>query len=583
MRFWLLDKVALGSLSGLAATRGGRMPKSWMPACAGMTGLVGRSLFCLILLCGFAGLAQPAMAAEKGDCGTIVVPTGIGISSGSDITSFNPLLADSLYNAGAAYMLYLQLIWINGRTGEIDWSRSLASAVSSPDNGTTYNVTLRPWHWSDGVPVTTADIAYTFKLMKELGSTYVGYGAGGMPDIIKSFNIISPTQFQVVLTRRVNPTWYIYNGLGQLMPLPAHSWGRHTLNEIYQSQSTPAFFNVVDGPLMAKRLDIGLDLVMVPNPAYEGPKLHLTKLIFKFLESDGATLQAVESNDIDMANAPIALWNAVQHLPGIHLVSLAPALSYNETQLNLKNPDVAFFKDVRVRDAIADAINQPEMIQLIDHGLGVAIYGPVPPEPPTFLSPEMRAGHYPVGYDPQESRNLLRQAGYTPGPDGIMQKNGKKLEFNYLSLTGDAMIEQMTEMMQGYLAKVGIRMNVREVEFNQMIALLTNPNAKWQAAGLGQSVAGYPTGEDLFGTNSFENSGGYSNPLMDKLIADSTDKPGLGGLFAYENFASAQQPVIFMEVGNVSMLVRNRIHGAENFIDPAYNYYPDQLYCTASD
>jgi peptide/nickel transport system substrate-binding protein len=539
-----------------------------------------RVKYLLVLLPLFA-LASSAFAADPDDCGTIVVPTGIGITSGADITSFNPLLADSLYNAAAANLMYAGLIWINGHTEEIDWSRSLASAISSPDNGTTYNVTLRPWRWSDGVPVTTADVAYTFQLIKQLGATYVGFGAGGMPNIIKSLNIISPTQFQVVLTRRVNPTWYIYNGLEQLMPLPAHSWGKHSLNEIYQSQSTPAFFNVVDGPLRVQRLDIGLDLVMVPNAGYEGPKLHFQKLIFKFLESDGATLQAIESGDTDMANAPIAIWNAVQHLPGIHIVHLTPALSYNLSQLNLRNPDVAFFRDVRVRDAIQDAINEPEMIQLIDHGLGVAIYGPVPPVPATFLSPEMRAGKYPVGYDPQKARALLREAGFTPGPDGIMQKDGKPLTFTYLSLTGDVMLDEMTEMMQAYLAKIGIRMKVREIEFNQLIALLTNPNAKWESAGLGQSMGGFPSGEDLFGTSSYENAGGYSDPKMDKLISESTDQPGLAGLYAYENYASAQQPVIFMELATISMLVRDRIHGAQNFIDPAYNYYPDQLYCPA--
>ena len=478
-------------------------------------------------------------------------------------------------------MMFAPLIWLNGNTLKIDWSRSLASSITSPDNGTTYDVTLRPWHWSDGVPVTTADVAYTFKLIKALGTTYSGFGAGGMPDIVKSLNILSPTQFQVVLTHQVNPDWFTLNGLGQFLPLPQHSWDKYTLNQIYQSQSTPEFFRVVDGPLKAARLDVGLDLVMVPNPGFEGPKVHFDRLIFKFLESDGATLQAVESDDIDMADAPITLWNAVQHLPGIHLINLPPSLSYNLTQLNQKNPDVAFLKDVRVREAIADAINQPEMVKLIDHGLGITIYGPVPPEPPTFLSPEMRAGNYPVGYDPAKSRELLRQAGFVPGPDGIMRKDGKKLSFTYLALTGDAMIEQMTEMTQDYLAKVGIQMKVRQIEFNQMLALLNNPTADWQAAGLGQTTAGYPTGEDLFGTHSFENSGGYSDPKMDRLIAQSTDKPGLGGLYDYENYASAQQPVIFLEVSDISMLVRDRIQGAENFIDPAYNYYPDALYCSA--
>ncbi len=523
-----------------------------------------------------------AHADQKGDCGTIVLPTGIGTTSGADVTSLNPLLSDSLYNAQSANLMYLGLIWIN-RFAQIDWPRSLASAISTPDNGTTYNVTLRPWHWSDGVPVTTADVAYTLKLIKELGTDFVGYGAGGMPDIIKALNIVSPTQFQVVLKRRVNPTWFIYNGLSQLQPLPEHSWNKYTLDQIYQMQSTPAFFDVVDGPLKTLRLDLGLDLIMVPNPAYEGPKMHFEKLVFKFIESDGQTLQAVEAGDVDMANVPTALWGAVQHLPGIHIVKLAPQLGWNYIALNFRNPDVAFFNDVRVRQAMADALNQDAMIQYVDHGAGQKILGPVPPVPPTFLSPEMRAGHYPVGYDPAKARALLAQAGYTPGPDGVMQKNGKKLSFVFLMLTGDDHIEQMTEEIQAEFRAVGIAMKVREIEFNQMLALLDSASStSWQAAQLAMTAGGYPTGEDLFGTGGFYNQGGYSDKKMDALIKQSTDEPGLDGLFAYENYTSAQQPIIFFATESYAVLERDRIHGMENFIDPAGQFSPEQLYCTGA-
>jgi len=501
------------------------------------------------------------------------------VASSADITSFNPLLVDSAYNQEAASLMYLGLIWINGNTEQIDWSRSLASAITSPDNGTTFDVTLRPWHWSDGVPVTPWDEAYTLRLIRALGTTYVGYGAGGMPDIIQSFAILGPERFRVVLKRRVNPTWFIYNGLSQLSPLPAHSWGRYTLDQIWQQQSSPAFFNVIDGPLFAVRLDIGQDLVMVPNPAFEGPGLHFKRLIFKFVESDGSAVQQLEAGDIDAANVPDALWNAVQHLPGITLTVLPPGADYNEIQLNMRNPDVAFFRDVKVREAMADAIDQQTMIRLIDHGLGVAIYGPVPPVPPTFLSPQMRQGHYPVGYDPAAARALLAQAGYTPGPGGIMQKDGKALSFTYLMLGGDAVIEQIAEITQADLAQIGIRMRIREIEFNQMLALLNNPSADWQAAGLAQSLTGYPTGEDLFETGSFENSGGYSDAQMDRLIAASTDRPGLAGLYAYENYASAQQPVIFQEREQTAVLARDTLHGIQNFVDAFGNYYPDQLTC----
>jgi peptide/nickel transport system substrate-binding protein len=531
-----------------------------------------RKMDCLVAaLLAITLLATPALADQKGDCGTIIIPTGLGVASGADVTSLNPLLSNSTYNLQAGDLMYLGLIWIN-RFAQIDWSRSLASAIATPDQGTTYNVTLRPWHWSDGVPVTTADIAYTFKLIKELGSTYPGYGAGGMPDIIKSLNIISPTQFQVVLKRQVNSTWFIYNGLGQLLPLP---------DQIWQNQSTPAFYNVVDGPLKTQSLDIGLDLAMVPNQAYEGPQMHFEKLVFKFIESDGATLQAVEAGDVDMADVPFAVWNAVQHLPGIYIVKLPPAFSWNYITLNFRNPQVAFFKDVRIRDAMQDALNQAAMVKYVQHGLGVEVLGPVPPVPPTFLSPQMRAGIYPVGYNPAKARALLEQAGYTPGPDGVMQKNGQRLSFVFLLLTGDDFIQEMTEEIQAEFRAVGIEMKVREIEFNQLLALLdSGSTTSWQAAGLGTSTGGYPTGEDFFTTGGYDNSGGYSDPTMDKLIAESTDKPGLDGLFAYENYASAQQPVIFFATSSIAVLVRNRIHGMADFINPAFSYSPEQLYCT---
>jgi peptide/nickel transport system substrate-binding protein len=533
-------------------------------------------LFLLIL----ASAPATHAAAPVQDCGTIVVPTGIGVGNGADITSMNPLLSSSLYNQQAASLLYQSLIWLNASTGTIDWSRSIANSVSTPDNGTTYNVTLRPWHWSDGVPVTTADVAYTFKLIKEFGTTYAQYGAGGMPDIVKALNIVSPTQFQLVLTHRVNPTWFIYNGLSQLSPLPEHSWGKYSVDEIFQGQSSPAFFSVVDGPLQAKRLDIGLDLVLVPNPAYDGPISHFHRLIFKFLASDGAALQGVEAGDLDMANAPAPLWRAVQHLPGLNLTTLPPVAAYGEIALNFRNPAVPFFRDVRVREAMADAIDQATMIKLVDHGHGVEIYGPVVPEPPTFLSPEMKAGIYPVGYDPAKARALLQAAGYRPGPDGIMRKDGKELSFVYLMLSGDAANEQVTELTQADLLKIGIHMKVREIEFNQLVALLENPKADWQAAGLGETTAVYPSGEEVFSTGAGQNAGGYSDAKMDRLITTSTETPGLSGLYAYENYASAQQPVIFQAAGLPSVLSRDTIHGVKNFVDAGGNYYPDQLYCS---
>lgn len=522
---------------------------------------------------------MPAMQPEN--CGTVIVPTGIGIGTGADVTNFNPLLTNSLYNAEASSLMFQPLLWINGATLQIDWSRSIASAVTTPDQGQTYDVKMRPWQWSDGVPVTSADVAYTWKLIQSFGATYSGYGAGGMPDIVKQFQIVGPEEFRVVLKRQVNPQWFIMNGLTQFLPLPEHVWKAYTPDEIYERQSDVGFFQVVDGPLKPQALNVGQDLVLTPNPQWPFAKLDFDSLIFKFVDTDGATVQQFEDGELDMINIPFGLWNAVQHLPGARVIRLPTPLDYDTLVLNFRNPKVAFFRDVRVRQAMEDAIDQKEMVQLLDHGVGAEHWGPVPTQPPTFLTPAMQAGHYPVGYDPAHARALLEEAGYRPGADGIMRKDGNKLEFTFLDTTGSIQGAQVTLMIQAYLRRIGIEMRVREVEFNQLLALLNDPHADWQATATGAPLADYPTGENSYKTGSFENSGGYSDPTMDKLIDESTDQPGLAGLYAYETYASAQQPVVFMERQGVAMLAHNRIKGAAGFVDQLYNYYPEKLYCEA--
>jgi peptide/nickel transport system substrate-binding protein len=88
----------------------------------------------------------------------------------------------------------------------------------------------------------------------------------------------------------------------------------------------------------------------------------------------------------------------------------------------------------------------------------------------------------------------------------------------------------------------------------------------------------YPTGEAMLATAAGENNGAYSDPEMDRLIAASIGKPGLGGLYAYEAYAAAQQPVIFLPTEKHLDLVSGRIHGVDAYGDGAL-LAPDALYC----
>jgi peptide/nickel transport system substrate-binding protein len=190
------------------------------------------ALFCLTLAALLPG--QRANAGDPMDCGVVVLPPGIGIGPSEDITSLNPLFVDSIYNQQAAWLLYPELVWVN-RFHQIDWRRSLASAITTPDGGQTYQL----------------------RLIRQLGETWPGYGGGGMPGIIKQLTVQDATHFTIELTHRANPEWFIYNGLTALIPLPEHAWRRYNIGQLEQLQSAPAFFDVVDGPLKIAKLDVG--------------------------------------------------------------------------------------------------------------------------------------------------------------------------------------------------------------------------------------------------------------------------------------------------------------------------------------
>jgi peptide/nickel transport system substrate-binding protein len=540
----------------------------------------GMRFLSLVLSCSL--LATPALAQKNaGDCGTVVIPPGLGIGPGADVTSFNPLFLTSLYNQEASSLIFEQLLWFND-SHEIDWAHSIASAVTTPDNGKTYDVTLRPWSWSDGVPVTSADVLYAFQLIRDYGTNYAAYGQGGIPYIIASMTAPDASHIHIVLTHAVNPQWFIYNGLAQLQPLPEHVWSKFTPDEIWQGQSDPKFFRVADGPLLLKKLTVGVDAEFVPNPLYGGGKMHFSRFVMKFENSEGQELQAVESGDLDMSNIPFDLYDKATHLPGNYTVTMRPSYSWEEISPNMLNKSTPYFADVRVRQAMADAIDENRIIQLAMHGHGEAVRGPVPPYPPSFLSPDERAGNYPVGYNPAKAKALLAAAGFSPGPDGILQKNGKPFSFVLQIPAGQALRIEMAETVQQDLRAVGIDMQVRQVEFNQLLTEMVNEPQAWQAILIAEDIGAYPTGEELFATGGYLNNTGYSNPQMDKIIAQSTDEPGMGGLFAYEDFASAQEPLIFLPDEVYSVLVRNGLHGVEDFLNTfGYNWAPEKLYCDA--
>ena len=551
-----------------------RFPLSRLRERAGVRGL--RRAACVMAT--LAALAAPARAAPP--CGTIVIPGGLGVTAPEPVTGLNPMIGSSLYGGQIQGLLFRPLIWVAG-DGTIDKQLSMEQSIDVSDDGLTYHVTMKPWLWSDGAPVTADDVAYMFELARKEGDLYAAKGTADMPDIIKAFTVTGPLSFDVTLTHKVGQQGFILNGLAQLQPLPRHAWGKTSIDEMWRRQTDLSFFKVVDGPYSVTRYTIGRYLVLRANPHYSGePKPQIEKIVEDFLEGVDP-LRALQAGETDATNIPYTVWSAATKLPGFKIDAAPETFGFDYLGLNYRNPAVSFFRDVRVRQAIADSIDQKLIVSLVFHGQAEVRHTPLSPQlQKQFFSPAALAGQWPVGYDPAKARALLDAAGWKPGPDGVRMKDGKQLAFDFVFPSGADYITQEIEIIQQGLAAVGIRMNASELTFSQMLPLVFGPPTGWQAFTLGWSSGPWPDIMPQFGTNGTDNQVGYSDPKMDAIGTQIVLANGPEPVQDFSDYVAAQQPVIFLPKLRQTMLVRDGLEGFDRAFFPTSSWALEYLHLT---
>ncbi len=530
----------------------------------------------LLLLVILLAVAPPGGAWAAAGCGTVVLPAGLGQSDPQGVTSLNPLLTTSVYNKEIIYQIYRPLVWID-RNVAYDPELSLASAVETPDGGQTWRMTIKPWLWSDGVPVTAADVVFTFDLIRRIGPAYVWYKVGGIPNLIDHVVALSPHEVELKLTRKVNPDWFLRLGLGNTFsPLPEHVYRGLSVREMRMRQTDPKLFAVSDSAFLLADYQVGRHLTLVPNPLYGGQHPHIKRLVIDFLEG-GNALQALRSGEIDAANVPFRLWNLARSLPGLRTARLDGPFGYLSMMMNFQSHHAPFLNDLRVRQAIATAINQKEIIALAFHGQDQEIHGPVPIAMTAFLSAQAKAGYSNLDYNPARARALLDAAGWKPGPDGIRVRDGQRLAFN-IEVSAGVVDRLITlQVIQRNLAAVGIAMDIRGVEFNELFATLNGNGHDWDSIMIGWTVENFPDSQEFFSSDGTQNYGHFRDARVDALNEAVINTAGDQALHEVQDYIAQLQPFIFLPTGRISALARVGLDGVRAMISPTGGWSPELL------
>lgn len=266
---------------------------------------------------------------------------------------------------------------------------------------------------------------------------------------------------------------------------------------------------VLTGPFKVERFQLDQELSVVSHQEYWGSPPKLDRAIYTYLPDNNSRTLALQSGDIDIAVniAPesVATVNADSSL----VVRSAPPIYLEFLYLNHRRES---WKDQRVRQAIALAIDRPGLVQAVTHGQGTVASGPFPP---IMLTCDHLPG-YP--FDPEQARELLGAAGYRDlDGDGIVGKDGNDLSMTLLTYRQRPELPPMAEAIQANLRQIGIQVNIQMVEQIDSVLQQGDWDGAMYFVTMGISGDPYLNLSQYFGTGGSANFGGYSSPRVDDL------------------------------------------------------------------
>ncbi len=309
--------------------------------------------------------------------------------------------------------------------------------------GLAVTLKLRPdLAWGDGVPVTTRDLMFTWRLALDPKS---GFSNNHPWERASAIDVID-AHTAVLHLKRVSVDYNIWDGL-----LPEHlekaaaASGDYIHTTLYsRAPTTPGLYN---GPFMVTQYQSGAQIVLEPNPHWAGHTPGFKRIIIRTIDNTAALEANLESGDIDMApgDAPALTIDQVLALqkkaPDRFAFLFKPSLSYEHIDLQIDNPALA---DVRVRRALLHAIDRETLVRKLFDGKQPVAATWVNPLDSNFTAD---TSTYP--YDRAEALTLLQLAGWTPGPDGICRNaKGDRLEFDIATTSGNKLRELTEQVLQ---------------------------------------------------------------------------------------------------------------------------------------
>jgi peptide/nickel transport system substrate-binding protein len=443
---------------------------------------------------------------EEGE--TEVVKGGIlRIGTTGEIDSINPFVA---FNAESYQAFVIQYPLLVQYSPEFEWEGDLAESWETSEDGLTWTFHLKEAQWSDGQPLTAEDAVWT-------GETVLEY-ADGPTSILAPFlshveSLDAPDPQTLVITYE-RPVGNVLPQLQQFFILPQHVWAEHVGNNGrgLKAWNLQEDLPVVGaGPFVVARFDRKGTTIFEKNPNYYGTEPNVDAVGYQHFENEDALLAAFEAGELDyLEEVP---FNAIPTLEANEDVVVSNVESTDTKNFifnsNPDKPNNRELLDPEVREAFEQAIDREEIAEVVYAGYAQPVASIVAPQAGEWVNPNVE----PLPYDIDRANQILDEAGYERGPDGIRRdEEGEPMAYEVITPTGVQGVQRSFEIIQRGLEQAGIRVTPKALDDTTAFEEILKPDSKYESFDLAMwSWVGYLDPDFVLSVTTCDQWGGWSD------------------------------------------------------------------------
>ncbi len=396
---------------------------------------------------------------------------------------------------------------VNSQSG---YEGDLATDWQISDDSLVYTFNLREGvKFHDGSDFTAEDVVFTYETVKE------NQGNNENVDLSRLESVTSLDDYTVEfkLSESYSPFFDLIALLGIV---PSDAYNSETFDK----------YPIGTGAWKVIQYDTDQQIIVQANEEYYEGAPEIKQVTFVKMDNEAAFSNA-KSGQLDVVM--VAPNYALEEIDGMHIENLETmdvrniSLPYIPEQV-VKNPDGNevtvgnnVTSNVAVRKALSIWIDRESIINNALNGIG---------KPATGFTTNLSWGNPLVYEDNQreEAKKLLEDDGWVDSDgDGIREKDGVKCEFDVYSPSNDQQRYLLAVAVAEDAKELGISINVKQGTWDELTAKANTAGIVWGWGQYSPTVLKSLLYSELFLVGAYDNTVGYSNEEVDKLIDEAID------------------------------------------------------------